>query len=154
MTDEDSPNGRIDGRRRSAGRNLQIDDLILKPGTPPPKKELVIMLCFVTSFQKSRECNPLHPRKSGGKKKNLHHKPFSKPANAIIQISSCLEFRICHRRNGDLGKRMADEGAKVLWKSTKSVIATLFARFVLVTKTSYAEKEEEQQWLNAVVLVK
>lgn len=49
---------------------------------------------------------------------------------------------------------MADEGAKVLWKSTKSVIATLFARFVLVTKTSYAEKEEEQQWLNAVVLVK
>ena len=51
--------------------------------------------------------------------------PFFESCHAVLQIASSFKPGICQGDNVDLGKRMADQCAEVLGKSSKGVIATL-----------------------------
>ena len=69
----------------------------------------------------------------------MGRRPFSEPAHAFFQIASCLELGIGYRCDGDVGERMAKEGAQVLGEATEGVFTALSTPLTLrVRKVMYA----------------
>lgn len=61
----------------------------------------------------------------GGEEGERGVKPFSEPADAVFQVTSCFEFRVSDCYNGNIRESMAKQGAQVLGEAAEGIVAAL-----------------------------